>query len=148
MGNSADKLVLVTASVFGPGGPLHERAPTHASAGRPVSDLMLLLPGLKWGLEPVTSRVAGELSAILGSFGDQVLFAELNLKLGLLWISVSAEPGLCHEVAQRVRSRLPETRVVGSWLKAPGHQRLQGDNRHQRRLSAQMQVEVSKSIDD
>lgn len=125
MDTSRHKLVLAAAPAFSPGGPLYQRAPTRRSAGRPVSDLMLLLPGLKRGLEPVVSRVTGELTAILATFGEQVLFAELNLKLGLLWVTVPAEPGLCHEVAQRVRAHLPETRVVGSWLEGPARKQLQ-----------------------
>lgn len=125
MDTANKRLVLAAASAFGPGGPLHQRAPTRDSAGRPVSDLMLLLPGLKTGLEPVVSRVSAELSAILAGFGDRVLFAELNLKLGLLWVTVPGEPGLCHEVAQTVRAHLPETRVIGSWLEAPTRKRLQ-----------------------
>jgi len=120
-----DKLVLSVAPGYEPGGPLHRRAPTRTSSGRPVSDLMLLLPGLRQGLEPVVRRVTAELSAVLGSFGERVLFAELNLTLGLLWVSVQNEPGLCHEVAQTVRGRLPEVRVVGSWLEGPVRPRLQ-----------------------
>ena len=86
---------------------------------------MLLLPGLRRGLEPAVSRVTAELGAILGALGEQVLFAELNLKLGLLWVTVPAEPGLCHQVAQTVRAHLPEVRVVGSWLEGPPAKRLQ-----------------------
>ncbi len=135
MGNSSQKLVLAAAPVFGPGGPLHQRAPTRASAGRPVSDLMLLLPGLRGGLEPVVSRVSAELSAILAGFGERVLFAELNLKLGLVWVTVPGEPGLCHEVAQAVRAQLPETRVIGSWLESPSRKRLQSSYSSERRAS-------------
>lgn len=118
-------LMLAADGGFEPGSPLHTRAPSRSAEGRPVSDLMLLLPGLKLGLEPVVSRVSNQLAAILAGFGDRVLFAELNLKLGLLWVSVAPEPGLCHEVAQTVRAHLPETRVIGSWLEGPGRQRLQ-----------------------
>lgn len=125
MPENRHKLVLAAAPAFGPGGPLYERAPTRATAGRPVSDMMLLLPGLKQGLEPVVSRVSAELSAILATFGDQVLFAELNLKLGLLWVTVPGELGLCHQVAESVRAHLPETRVVGGWLAAPSKKQLQ-----------------------
>lgn len=125
MSDAKHKLVLAAAPAYGPGGPLHRRAPTRASAGRPVSDLMLLFPGLKLGLEPVVSRVTAQLSAILADFGEQVLFAELNLKLGLLWVTVPGEPGLCHQVAQTVRAQLPETRVIGSWMEGPAAKQLQ-----------------------
>lgn len=135
MGKPSQKLVLAAAPAFGPGGPLYQRAPTRASAGRPVSDLMLLLPGLKGSLEPVISRVSAELTAVLAGFGDKVLFAELNLKLGLLWITVPGEPGLCHDVAQAVRTQLPETRVIGSWLESPGRKRLQSSYSSARRAS-------------
>lgn len=125
MDKSSQKLVLASTPAYGPGGPLYRRAPTRASAGRPVSDLMLLLPGVRGALEPVLNRVSAELQAVLGCFGDQVLFAELNLKLGLLWVTVPGEPGLCHEVAQAIRAQLPETRVIGSWLEPPGRKALQ-----------------------
>jgi hypothetical protein len=128
-------VVLASGPGFEPGAPLHQRAPRRDAEGRPVSDLMLLFPALKKGLQPVVDRVSAELAATLAAFGERVLFAELNLKLGLLWVSVRAEPGLCHEVAQTVRARLPEARVVGSWLEGPVKPRLQSSYSEARRAS-------------
>lgn len=122
---AGDAVLVAAARGFEPGGPLHRRAPGRDAEGRPVSDLMLLFPGLKKGLQPVVDRITAELSETLAGFGDRVVFAELNLKLGLLWVSVRAEPGLCHDVARTVRARLPEARVVGSLLEGPGRPRLQ-----------------------
>lgn len=130
------RLVWAGDKGFEPCGPLHQRAPGRDRQGRPASDLMLLLPGVKKGLPTVVERVTSELMATLAGFGEQVLFAELNLKLGLVWVSVEGRPGLCDAVAQTVRARLPETRVVGSWLEAPQRARLQSSSYSEARLAS------------
>jgi len=54
--------------------------------------------------------VAG-LQAVLGDF-KEVVFADLNVSLNLLWVSVKAEPGIISDVAASIQHRVPEARIV------------------------------------
>jgi hypothetical protein len=52
------------------------------------------------------------------SYGDQVAFADVNYAINVLWVSVSAEPGLVGRVAQAIRQQVPEALLVGGQLGA------------------------------
>jgi hypothetical protein len=97
-----------------PGGDLWRHAPARDAAGRPVSDLMMLLPGIRRGGAPATF-VREQLRFVLQDFGDRVLFADLNLRLGVLWVSVRGEAGLNREVIEAIRARIAGARVVGHY---------------------------------
>jgi hypothetical protein len=94
------------------GGPLYERVPTHDEYGRSLSDFMMLIPGLR----DLPAARAGEkldlLQRVLGGFRE-VVFADLNVPLNLLWVSVRARPGVILEIAVSVKTYLPEALIVG-----------------------------------
>jgi hypothetical protein len=41
-----------------------------------------------------------------------VVFAELNLKLSLLWVSVKPIPGIRFQITEALRAAIPEARIV------------------------------------
>ena len=92
--------------------PLCERVPTRDSDGRLLADFMMLIPSLRHGSCAAIADVLARLSHVLSECHD-VVFADFNLKLNLLWLSVRARPGVTREVAMRVRARVPEALVVG-----------------------------------
>jgi hypothetical protein len=93
--------------------PLHKRVPTRDEEGRLLSDFMMLIPGLReWPKGRFNDRVAG-IQAVLGGF-NEVVFADLNVPLNLLWVSVKAEPGIISAVAASIQYRVPEARVISS----------------------------------
>ncbi len=97
---------------FTAGEPLHERVPTRDEQGRLLSDFMMLIPGLReWPKGRFNDRVAG-IQAVLGGFSE-VVFADLNVPLNLLWVSVKAKPGIISAVAASIQHRVPEARVIG-----------------------------------
>ena len=49
---------------------------------------------------------------VLGCFSHVVVFAELNLKLNLLWITIRPICGVRNEIADAVRARIPDARLV------------------------------------
>lgn len=101
-----------------PGGDLWRYAPVRDAQGRALCDLMMLIPGLKKGQNlPIIIR--HQLQDVLESFGDQVMFADLNIRLGILWISVTPEPGLCAEVADAIHARIEGARLVGNYVRRP-----------------------------
>jgi hypothetical protein len=92
-------------------GPLYERAPTHDADGRPVSDFMLLIPGLRDLAADDLQAKAETIHGVLASFAD-VIFADLNLRLNLLWVSVRAKPGIILDIAACMKFHVPEALIV------------------------------------
>ncbi|HEY5719325.1 MAG TPA: hypothetical protein VIX81_00970 [Gammaproteobacteria bacterium] len=99
-----------------PATPLWQRVPTRDADGRPLGDFMLLLPGLREAPRAEQGRLLGRLDAVLRSQREHVVFAECNLRLNLLWVSVRPGPGLCLEVAARLLEAVPQARLVASRL--------------------------------
>jgi hypothetical protein len=93
------------------GGPLYERAPTHDADGRPVSDFMLLVPGLRDLNKDDFLAKTRTIQAVLASFSD-VVFADLNVRLNLLWVSVRARPGIILDIAACMKFHVPEVLIV------------------------------------
>jgi hypothetical protein len=96
-----------------PAVPLWRRAPTKDQQGRSVSDFMMLIPRLSKQPELYRRQVLGELQSIFRQFGQQVHFADLNLQLNLLWISVESSPGLIGQLATEIRRRVPQALLIG-----------------------------------
>lgn len=92
--------------------PLYKRLPTHDENGKFLIDFMMLIPGLKnQSGRHFKSRLA-IMHAVLGGHKD-VVFADLNAPLSLLWISVKARHGVIDELVAEIRLRIPEARLVG-----------------------------------
>lgn len=117
-----------------PGGDLWRHAPTRDAAGRPVCDLLMLLPGLRRGGNTQT-LLCQQLQLVLQGFGDRVLFADLNVRLGVLWVSVKGEAGLSAEVIEAIRARISGARVVGHYASRAPVRKLPWVVRAQRLLS-------------
>ena len=83
-----------------------------------MSDLMMLLPGIRKE-RTLSILIREQLQFVLEDFGEKVFFADLNIRLGVLWVTVSAEPGLCSEVADAIRARIEGARVVCSYVEGP-----------------------------
>lgn len=91
---------------------LYKRLPTHDESGNFLSDFMMLIPGLKKRpRQQIKSRLS-ILHAVLGSHED-VVFADLNAPLNLLWVSVKTRHGVISELSARIRQLIPEARLVG-----------------------------------
>lgn len=92
--------------------PLHKRVPTHDENGRTLSDFMVLIPKLRDKPGHLLKETVGDIERVLVSFNKSVVFAELNLKLNLLWVSVRPRPGISHEVVNALRECIPEAKLV------------------------------------
>lgn len=95
-----------------PADPLWKRAPTKGDDGRPLSDFMMLIPGL--GKQPANHqhRIIDAIHEVLEAYRHAVVFADLNLRLNLLWVSVRPLPGICLELPAVLHSRVPEAKLV------------------------------------
>ena len=91
--------------------PLYERVPTRDADGKPLSDFMMLIPGLRdAGPLLINDRVAG-IQAILTRY-PEVVFADLNIPINVLWVSLSPKIGLIGTIAQDIKRRIPEALLV------------------------------------
>ena len=125
---------LKTGHAFEPGGELWRYAPSADKEGKPLSDLMMLIPGK--GLdESLRLLIRHQLQEVLQGFGDKVYFAELNHRLGILWVTVASEPGLCGDVVDAIRVRITGAKVVGNYVKKPPADRLPWTSRVKRLIT-------------
>ena len=98
--------------------PLWKRVPTHGEDGRPLSDFMMIIPGLRSGGSLNAQEVIRKLQGVLELYRHAVVFADLNLRLSLLWVSVRPIPGICLELATAVKQRVPQALLVANRAEA------------------------------
>ena len=101
-----------------PGEPLWKRAPSRGVDGRLLSDFMMLIPGLGRRSELHLQTTLGELQAVFDYYREQVVFADLNLRLNVLWVSIKPLPGLNLELAAAIKQRVPEAMLVANKVEA------------------------------
>jgi hypothetical protein len=99
------------AAGVAPGVPLWQIAPTHDTSGRLLTDFMMLIPHLRSRPPLDIERASRDIQAVLALHQD-VVFADLNLKLNLLWVSLHPRPGAISELVAAIRLRLPEAVLV------------------------------------
>ncbi len=97
-----------------PGLPLWQLAPTRDSAGQRLTDFMMLIPRLRNRPPAEIERTSHDIQAVLALHRD-VVFADLNLKLNLLWVSLRPGPGAISELAAAIRVRVPEAVLVAHY---------------------------------
>ncbi|MBI2313654.1 MAG: hypothetical protein HYU77_14235 [Betaproteobacteria bacterium] len=95
-----------------PAEPLWKRVPRRDDSGRAYSDFMMLIPGLSSRPAPLVEAVVGEIERVLARFGGVVVFADLNLNLNVLWVTVKPGPNVGIPVAAAILARVPEARLV------------------------------------
>lgn len=96
-----------------PAEPLWKRAPTRDSSGKPLSDFMMLIPKLSSRPKHYLQKTLDNLQDVFGRYEDAVVFADLNLKLNVLWVSVRPIPGICLELPAAIKVQVPEALLVG-----------------------------------
>jgi len=92
--------------------PLRKRAPAVDENGKALSDFMVVIPGLRKKSQMRIQQIMVEIQRILTGFGDTVVFAELNLKLNLLWVSIRPVTGISFEITEALRASIPNARLV------------------------------------
>jgi hypothetical protein len=125
-----------------PGGDLWRYAPARDVQGRALSDLMLLLPGVQDKRE-LSFMIRQQLQDVLEGFGERVQFADLNLRLGILWVTVESEPGLCGDVVDAIRGRIEGARAVCHYMQSKRPERLAWRTRFKRLFVASTAEKVS-----
>lgn len=111
-------LSLLSQDTLLPGKPLWQRVPTRDENGRALNDFMMLIP--KIGRWPETRRqqTVNQLSRVISGLDERVVFADLNLRLNLLWISMRPDPEGCIAVVEAIKAAVPEAMLVASQYEA------------------------------
>ena len=97
-----------------PGVPLWQIAPTRDPGGHMLTDFMMLIPRLRKRPPLEIERVACDIQAVLALHRD-VVFADLNLKLNVLWVSLHPRQGAISELVAAIRLRVPEAVLVAHY---------------------------------
>lgn len=97
-----------------PAVPLWQLAPTHDAGGHLLTDFMMLIPRLRTRPLVEIERASRDIQAVLALHQD-VVFADLNLKLNLLWVSLRPRPGAISELVAAIRLRVPEAVLVAHY---------------------------------
>lgn len=108
-----DSKAIISSLEINPGEPLRKRVPTHDEEGRPLSDFMILIPKLRSRPHDIIRHTINEIQAVLAFYEKVVVFADLNLQLNLLWVSIKPVQGIYLELASAIQTRIPEARLVG-----------------------------------
>jgi len=96
-----------------PGEPLWRIVPTRDEYGHLLTDFMMLIPRLKEKSAREVERTADHIRAIL-TLHSEVVFADLNLAINLLWVSLRPKRGAMAEIAAAIRLRVPEAVLIGN----------------------------------
>ncbi len=92
--------------------PLRKRAPAVDENGRALSDFMIIIPNLRKRSEHRIQQTMKDIHRVLAGFDDTVVFAELNLALNLLWVSIRPITGIRDDITQALRAVIPDARLV------------------------------------
>lgn len=103
---------LVVSPSFLPAEPLRRRVPAFDEHGKALSDFMVLIPGLVNKPQHLIQTTIEHIQTVFANFNHVVVFAELNLKLSLLWVSVKPVPGVRYQISEALRAVIPEARLV------------------------------------
>ena len=95
-----------------PAEPLWQRVPTRDDEGRLLGDFMMLIPRLNSFSNTKMQEVICKLDKLLGLYHEYVVFADLNLKLNVLWVSHRQRSGLGLELAAAIHLCIPEAKLV------------------------------------
>lgn len=95
-----------------PAEPLWKVVPTHDEEGRPLNDFMMLLPGLRERSQAYIEQTFRNIQTVLNQY-HEVVFANMNLQMNVLWISLRNRAGLTLELAGAIKLYVPEAVLVG-----------------------------------
>ena len=92
--------------------PLWKRVPTRDHTGKPYADFMMLIPGLK-NFEPFYLReTINKVETVLKIYEKDIILADLNLKINVLWVTLKPNIGLSSEIAALIHHVVPQAKLV------------------------------------
>jgi len=107
------KLELKLSIDIAPAEPLWKMAPTKDQDGGPVSDVLMIIPKLKTRPEQYIKDTLANIEFALKQHRNEVLFANVDMKLNTLWVSFKAIPGVYTNIVSTLKINVPEAVLVG-----------------------------------
>lgn len=95
-----------------PADPLWKRVPTRGDDGRLLTDFMMVIPGLRLKHRAEIIGIIERLQRVFDCYRHAVVFADLNLRLNVLWVTVRPIPRICLDLACAIHIAVPEARLV------------------------------------
>jgi len=95
-----------------PNTPLWQRVPTRDSDGTYLSDFMMIIPRLKKRSSSYRRGILDAVIEVLQRYDGIVVFAGLNMKLNVLWVSLRPVEGMCLEIAAAIKVAVPEALLI------------------------------------
>jgi hypothetical protein len=97
---------------FSPNEPLWKRVPVRDQAGRLLSDFMMLIP--KLSQQPAVKKKAtiAAIQSVFKHYGEAIVFADLNMQINILWVTVRPIPGICLELPAAIKHYVPEALLI------------------------------------
>ena len=96
---------------FEPGTPLWQIVPTRGADGKPLADFMMLVPGLRKRPQHEINQTLSNMQLALEQYQD-VVFANFNLKINVLWVSVNCRPGLILKMVDTIQNLVPDAVLI------------------------------------
>jgi len=100
-----------------PAEPLWKRVPVRDDDGTRLTDFMMIIPGLRQRPTSEIAAVTGRIERALRAYRNVVVFADLNLALNVLWVSVRPVPGITLELPAVIKLHVPEALLVSQRLR-------------------------------
>jgi len=107
-----DNTTLRTTLSCKPNTPLWQRVPTKDENGKYLGDFMMIIPGLKNKSAEKRKNILNALTEVLEYYKEIVVFADLNLKMNLLWVSVKPVKGMFVEIPAAIIASIPEAKLI------------------------------------
>jgi len=95
-----------------PNTPLWQRVPTKDESGKYLGDFMMVIPKLKTASSEHRKRTLDAINLVLNRYQDTVVFADLNLKMNLLWVSIKPVQGVFTEITAAIIESVPEAKLI------------------------------------
>jgi len=92
--------------------PLWQRVPTKDDQGKLLADFMIIIPKLNKQPSYVISKTIQKLQIALQQHDETVFFADLNIRINILWISYQARKGKCIDIATTIINAVPEAKLI------------------------------------
>lgn len=110
--NFSAQRALQSGSKFLPAEPLWKRVSTRDAKGKPYTDFMMLIPGLKEADPVHLSVTINKLDNILKLYEKDIVLVDLNLKINILWITLQPHFGLTSEIAALIHHVVPQAKLI------------------------------------
>jgi len=91
--------------------PLYDRAPTLDENGKPYADFMMLIPKLNRAAPAEFKQKMAVIQAALLAH-PEIVFADLNMRINVLWVSFHPRRGLIEQVALNIQQGIPEAKLI------------------------------------